>query len=141
MEALHGSSVPQCIEQRVPEKRIAAIAPSMVRRDMGLFLGRSFRVSFGADGKLITPSRFAPTVTQGSRSGGGVVRHSVTALSINPTPTANAGGATIPTAVAANSAATLYEPLLKAHFEASKVRGWGAYCCDFLLLPVASCCS
>ena len=23
----------------------------------------------------------------------------------------------------------------------SQVSGWGVYCCDFLLLPVASCCS
>jgi hypothetical protein len=23
----------------------------------------------------------------------------------------------------------------------AKVSGWGVYCCDFLLLPIASCCS
>ena len=30
---------------------------------------------------------------------------------------------------------------LCVHHVVPKVRGWGVYCCDFLLLPVDSCCS
>ena len=59
---------------------------------------------------------------------------------VTPTPTST-GRLQSTLLVGAGAGAGVTALAAWAAVEASEVSGWGVYCCDFLLLPIASCCS